>query len=65
MNKIVVGQRIPVGAAVGGLVTFSGELWNMLHPEAQLSIAAVGGISVTLVAIAQIIVVNKFGVTTE
>jgi hypothetical protein len=50
---------------VGGLVTFSGELWNMLHPEAQLSIAAVGGISVALVAIAQIIVVNHFGVTTE
>lgn len=64
-SAFVIGERIPVGAAVGGLVTFFGEVWNMTHPEAALSVAAVGGISVALVALAQVLVVNFRGVTTQ
>ena len=63
MNEIVVGKRIPIGAAVGGLVTFGGEIYNMLNPDAPLSVAAVGGLSTALVAMTQIAVVNIFGVT--
>lgn len=63
MNSVVIGKRIPIGAAVGGLVTFCGEIFNTLYPEAALSVSAVGGLSVALVALAQIITVNTFGVT--
>ena len=63
MDTVVIGKRIPVGAAVGGLVTFSGEIWNTLYPEAALSVSAVGGLSVALVALAQIVVVSRYGVT--
>jgi len=63
VNNITIGKRIPIGAAVGGLVTFAGEIWNVTHPDAMLSVAAVGGLSMALVAITQIIVVNRYGVT--
>ena len=62
-DSLVIGKRIPVGAAVGGIVTFAGEVYNMLNPEAPLSVAAVGGLSTALVAVAQVLVVNTFGVT--
>ena len=63
MNGIVIGKRIPIGAAVSGIITFLAHLWNLTNPDVQLSVAAVGGLSTTMVAIAQVIVVNKFGVT--
>ena len=63
MNDVVIGKRVPIGAAVGGLVTFCGELWNLTHPDAVLSVAAVGGLSVALVALTQVIVANTLGVT--
>ena len=62
-DKFVIGKRIPVGAAVGGCVTFCGEIFNMLYPAHPLSVSAVGGLSVALVALAQIIVVNRYGVS--
>ena len=61
--NIVVGRRIPIGAAIGGAITFGAEIWNTLNPEAQLSVAAVGGLSTALVAVAQLVVVNRYGVT--
>lgn len=63
MNNIVIGKRIPIGMAVGGLVTFAGEMWNIANPDAQLSVAAVGGLSTALVAAVQVYVVNAHGVT--
>ena len=64
--NIVIGKRIPVGAAINGLISFSAYIWNIAHfgqPELQLDILAVGAISVTLTAIVQVAVVNYFGVT--
>jgi len=63
MNNITIGKRIPVGAAVGGLCTFSFTIWNMLNPDLQFSVSAVGGFSVALTAIVQVLVVNTMGVT--
>lgn len=63
MNQIVIGKRIPVGAAVTGLVTFGGDFWNTLNPEMALSTAAWGGLAAALTALVQIIVVNVWGVT--
>lgn len=63
MNGLVIGKRIPIGAAVSGLITFGAHVWNLTNPDAQLSIAAVGGLSTTLTAIVQVAVVNAFGVT--
>jgi hypothetical protein len=66
LNNIVIGKRIPVGAAINGLINFSAYMWNVAHfgqPEMQLDILAVGTISVTLTAIAQILIVNFCGVT--
>jgi hypothetical protein len=62
-NQIIVGKRVPIGAAVNGLVLFSGEIWNITHPEVQLSMAVVGGLAVTLTMLVQILVVNLMGVT--
>ena len=63
MNNITIGKRIPIGAAVGGLCTFSFTIWNMLYPDLQFSVSAVGGISAALTAIVQVLVVNTLGVT--
>lgn len=65
MNKIIVGKRVPIGAAVNGLVLFLGETWNLTHPETQLTMGVVGGLAVTLTMIVQIAVVNLFGVTVK
>ena len=65
-NGIIVGKRIPIGAAINGLISFSAYVWNVAHfdqPELQLDILAVGAISVTLTAVVQVIVVNALGVT--
>lgn len=64
MEGIVIGKRIPIGAAFGGLVTAAFEVWNMFNPEVQFSVAVAGAVSTFVVAAVQIIVVNKFGVTT-
>ena len=63
MNNLVIGKRIPVGAAVTGLTTFGAAIWNITHPEMQFSVGEVGGLSITLSAIAQVFVVNYFGIT--
>ncbi len=63
MNQIIIGKRVPIGAAVNGLILFLGDIWNVSHPEAQLSLTILGGFAVTLTAIAQIVVVNLLGVT--
>ncbi len=65
MDSIVIGKRIPVGAAIGGLTTFAGSVWNTLNPDFQFSVAEVGGLSIALTALAQVVVVNKFGVTSK
>ena len=63
MNQIIIGKRITFGAAVGGLVAFAAYVWNLKNPEAQLSVPAVQGLTTALVAIGQMVIVNKFGVT--
>ncbi len=63
MNGIIVGKRVPIGAAVNGTVLFGAEIYNITHPELQISMAIAAGLAVTLTALIQILVVNYFGVT--
>jgi hypothetical protein len=63
MSNIVVGKRIPIGAAVAGAITFGFAIWNKTHPEMQFSVAEVGAFSTVVVASVQIFVVNYFGAT--
>ena len=63
MNGLVIGKRIPVGMAINGALTFGAYLYNIQNPEAMISVAAVGGLSVALTALAQVFVANYFGVT--
>ena len=65
MNNIVIGKRIPIGGAVNGLVLFGAEVYNVTHPETQISLAIAGGLAVTLTALVQIIIVNCYGVTVK
>ena len=66
MNGIVVGKRIPIGVAVNGVVVSGAWYYNLDLPiEAQLSLLVIGGISAFLTALAQILVVNFLGVTTQ
>lgn len=65
MNNIVIGKRIPIGAAITGIITFLGDLWNATNPDAALSVAAWGGLAAAITAIAQIVVVNTWGVTSD
>ncbi len=64
MNPIVVGKRIPIGAAVNGVVVSGAWYYNLDLPiEAQISVLAIGGIGAFLTALVQMIVVNYFGIT--
>lgn len=62
-NSIVVGKRIPIGAAVGGIIAFSGDMFNTIYPEYAIGPGALTGLSTALVALTQIIIVNRYGVT--
>jgi hypothetical protein len=64
MNTIIIGKRIPIGAATTGLIMFFGELWNATHPDLSLAMSAWGGLAAAVTAIVQICVVNLWGVTT-
>ncbi len=57
-NGIIVGKRVPIGAAVNGTVLFGTEIYNVTHPELQISMAIAAGLAVTLTALIQILVVN-------
>ena len=63
MDNIVIGKRIPIGAAVSGLITFSAHVWNLTHPDTQLSVLAVGSVATPITFAIQVLVVNYFGVT--
>ena len=65
MNKIIVGKRIPVGAIIGGLMGFGFSMWNARNPESQVSAADAVGLTTAAIGVAQMLVVNYFGVTTE
>jgi hypothetical protein len=63
MNSFVIGKRITVGAAVGALITTAAGILNRVYPEVGLTAAEVAGIQTAVVALVQIWVVNKYGVT--
>ena len=63
MHNIVIGKRVPIGAAVNGLVIFGAHVWNLTHEATQLDLGTVGLLAISLTAIAQILVVNCLGVT--
>jgi hypothetical protein len=65
MNNIVIGKRIPIGAAVGGCIAFCGEIFNNLYPDLAIGPSALTGLSTALVAFVQILVVNQYGVTSK
>ena len=65
MNNIVIGKRIPIGGAITGLINFSAYMWNVTNPAVPIDILAVGVISIPLTALVQVIVANKYGVTTK
>ena len=63
MNQIIIGKRVPVGAAVSSLVTFGFSIWNMTHPELQFSVGEVAAFAIPLTFLVQVLVVNCWGVT--
>jgi len=63
MNGIVIGKRVPIGAAVNGCVVFGAHVWNITHEATQLDLGTVGLLAISLTAIAQILVANCLGVT--
>ena len=65
MNSIVIGKRIPLGMVVGGVITILVHLWNLTHPEAIVTTEIAMAANTVAVGIAQIFVVNKFGVTPQ
>ena len=65
MNSIVIGKRIPIGMAVGGVITILAWFWNATHPEAPLPAEVVMAGNTVAVALVQIFVVNKYGVTPQ
>ena len=64
MNQIVIGKRIPIGAAVGGLVAVAAWAWNSTTPDSALPAHIVQGITTAVVCAVQLAVVNVAGVTT-
>lgn len=62
-SPVIIGKRIPIGAVVGGLVSFGVWMWNAKNPETQIPAEQAVGLSTIAVGIAQILVVNRLGVT--
>ncbi len=56
MNNIIIGKRIPVGSAIGGMAT----VFAFIFPDYAPAIIAV---AVPITAVVQVIIVNKLGVT--
>ncbi|KKK49859.1 hypothetical protein LCGC14_3130830 [marine sediment metagenome] len=66
MNGIIIGKRVPIGAGINSALVLGAFAYNMGLPvEAQIPALVVGAAGVMLTAIAQVIVVNYFGVTTQ
>ena len=63
MDNIIIGKRIPVGAAVNGFTVFMFAIWNMKNPELAFSVLEVGAVATFATAIVQMLVVNILGVT--
>lgn len=65
MNGIVIGKRIPAGQIVGSLVAIFAYFYNATHADAPLSAEVVVSITTVAIGITQLIIVNRFGVTTQ
>ena len=57
-TTVIIGKRIPIGAAIGSLAT----MFSYLHPQYASAIIAA---AVPLTFIAQVIIVNFLGVTSD
>lgn len=64
-NGIIIGKRITVGAIIGGVVSTLAWFYNVNHPGEEIPAHVVAQIQTVLVGLSQLLVVNKFGVTTQ
>lgn len=64
-SGLVIGKRIPAGQIIGGIISVAAFFHNMYNPEMELPAHVVVAITTVAIGIAQIYIVNKFGVTPE
>lgn len=55
-NGWIIGKRIPIGVAIGGIATALAVFFPVYA-------AAFTGLATTITAILQVVVVNKYGIT--
>ena len=65
MNNIIVGTRITFGAIIGGFVATSVWLYEFTHPGVLIPAPVVVGLTTSITGLVQILIVNKWGVTTN
>ena len=63
LQDVIIGKRITLGMSIGGIITFLAYVWNLKNPDAELSAPALQGLTTAVVGLAQIFVVNRYGVT--
>jgi len=65
MNSLIIGKRITVGQIIMGIITMGAFIWDSYHPDNPIPAGVLSGVSQTVVGLAQLIVVNVWGVTTK
>ena len=58
-------SHVLFGALVGGMVSFGVWMWNVTHPDVQIPAEQAVGLTTVLTGVGQVILVNRYGVTTE
>ena len=61
-TPIIVGKRVSIGALIGGVVSFGVWMWNATQ-EFQVPAEQAVALTTIFTALAQVIVVNRDGVT--
>ncbi len=62
-NGIVIGKRISFGAIVGGILAMAVWSYNLANPDNQMPAHVAIQIQAAFIAVAQIIIVNRGGIT--
>ena len=62
---ILIGKRVVLGQIILAAFNVGAGFWDWLNPDNAVPALLVGGLAQVVTGVVQIIVVNKYGVTTE
>lgn len=63
VDGIIIGKRVTFGAIVGGLVSVGCFVWGVYYPQNPIPAEVAVGLTTAITGVGQLLIVNKFGVT--